>query len=143
MHHKNHKRATRIPKIPDTLASNKAHLEDLAQLSQYVKKLDNTTPILAESYIARWIHLGIRNPEPRQMIWTWKKTAIWTACSIMNRYNTTKIYLVTPDNQEKLQNQLNQSTLCGPYNLTKTKIDIQNIRTSIYKIHLVTLHKKH
>ena len=126
--------------------SNKAHLEDLAQLSQYVKKLDSSTPILAESYVARWIHLGIRNPKPGQIIWTWKKPSIWIVCNMMHKYNTTKIYIVTLDNLEKIESELenakSSAILCGPYNITIIEVSIENIRDNIYKIYLVTLHKE-
>lgn len=55
------------------LPFDKKLLEDLSEIAKEVEKWDRKTPIVAPDWVARWVHLSIRNPLPEKLTWLWPK----------------------------------------------------------------------
>ena len=122
-----------------------SHLRDLHDLSRYVSKLDPGTPIVVEAHVGRWVHLGIRNPEPGRIVRLWRKPGINDACNVAARTNKTVVYLITTLTNKTLVNDARNYAHygeCGPYSKGEFEINIELLRNGIYKVYEVRITPK-
>ncbi|WFO75998.1 hypothetical protein J4526_03890 [Desulfurococcaceae archaeon MEX13E-LK6-19] len=139
-----------LENMPETLApfpSSEPYLQDLLQLSKNVSRLNRSIPIVIARTTIRWVHLELRNPDPRMIIVTYNPTLVHV-CRIMTRLNTTKAYLISPADGGTLlrhfRNYLNntkarnETVVCGPYT-DNVSFNLTLVRNGIYKIYLVTI----
>ncbi|MEM3997153.1 MAG: hypothetical protein QXP31_08855 [Pyrobaculum sp.] len=61
------------------------------KIYQHFKDNPPNATVVAPPHIARYIHLATRNPDPRQLIWTWYTDTWQYACSL----NATRLIVVT------------------------------------------------
>ncbi|MEL9941103.1 MAG: hypothetical protein QXP97_08075 [Desulfurococcus sp.] len=123
-------------------------LQDLYELSTYISanisKADLETPIMAQRHVARWIHLGIRNPEPGRLIWIPYDPGISAVCNVMTNHNTTRIYIITTKDIEALVREINTTQIetCGPYSGEDIDVKVRLLRDGTYKLYLVEVSSK-
>mgnify|MGYP001772780964 CR=1 FL=1 len=124
-------------------------LQDLYELSTYVSanisRVDLKTPIMAQDYVARWVHLSIRNPEPWRLIWApYDPGGIYVACKAMTDQNTTRIYMVTTRDIENLMREINTTQIktCGPYPGEDIDVKVRLLRDGVYKLYLIEVSSK-
>ena len=139
-----------FPPALTPLPSDTKALNQLLMLSKDVRNLNREIPIVAEKSVARWVHLGIRNPAPNQIIRIRGRVNLITACEFMAKLNRTNIYIVSTKELNKLMDELlktlntTKGIECGPYYITKqnfTNIDMEvfSIRNDTYRIYLITI----
>ncbi|MDW8083055.1 MAG: hypothetical protein RMI56_04555 [Sulfolobales archaeon] len=78
-------------------------LEDLSEIAEEVKKWDRETPIVAPDWVARWVHLSVRNPPPGKLIWLWPKLNS-TILDELKHLELEKAYVITTLETSDIEN---------------------------------------
>ncbi|MEM0183364.1 MAG: hypothetical protein QXU93_07255 [Thermoproteus sp.] len=74
--------------------------------------------MVADPDIARYIHLAIRNPDPRKFVWTWYVDTWQYVYNASAALNTTQLIVVTnekPENTTCPTDHLTKRTTCRRY----------------------------
>jgi len=72
-----------------------ASLMDLKELSEWFGRERPSSTIIAESYVARWVHLAVRNPGPNKLLWLWVSQVSGSSVkSVMEGLRLEKVYVV-------------------------------------------------
>jgi len=109
-------------------------LKDLRDLSQFIGELNSEVPIIVDAATARWIHLGLRNPNPSKLIWLWRDPTLKDVISYLKRWNLAKVYLVTWKPEAKLILELGENG--GDL---RSDLQIKIIRNGIHKIYEISM----
>ncbi len=104
------------------------YLWGLYDLAASIPELNSGTPVIAQSYVARWVHLAMRNPEPWTLIWYDVEPTVGDACELMARLNVSSVYIITTS----AANSTRWQSACNG-----TKVDVRLIRDGLFKIYEV------
>ncbi|MEM3104156.1 MAG: hypothetical protein QXD69_01480, partial [Candidatus Bathyarchaeia archaeon] len=99
-------------------------LNDLIELTNWFKNQELNSTVVAQSFVARWVHLAIRNPTPEKLVWTRVSPISTEYClNILDNLNLDRFYLVYD------------------YSLEANYLKIEKIREGFYKVYLIEKYK--
>lgn len=104
------------------------YLQGLYNLTSSIPELSPGTPVIAQDYVARWVHLAMRNPEPWTLVWYDAEPTVGDACELMAKLNVSSVYIITTSaaNSTSWQNTCNGTT-----------VDVSLIKDGLFKIYEV------
>ncbi len=128
------------------IPADKDYLQDLYTASKIVANLSitNNKPIIAPGYIARWIHLWIRNPQ-KTLWWIKNLKNFKIICNVMSKSKSNEVYVVTLYGKStilKWYRELKENhpeMLCGSIELENSALKIVTIKDGRYKVYMISI----